>query len=65
MERGFKVYCEWCRDYHSTEDVHFLNVEEDIQGRDIMHFECGKPAAWNAETARFEATSSLVYAEWA
>ena len=63
MSKGFKVYCEWCSDWHSTEDVYFLNIEEDFGGRDVMHFECGKPSSWNEEESRYEGTSSLVYSE--
>ena len=34
------VVCTECSEEHDTETVKFLNVEEDIQGRDIMYFEC-------------------------
>ena len=57
----YKVYCEWCSEWHYTDDVEVLNVEEDIQGRDLLHFECGKPLAWDEETSRFKSTSSNVY----
>ncbi len=40
MNRNFIVVCTECSEEHSTEDVEFSNVEEDIQGRDIMHFIC-------------------------
>ena len=40
MNRKFIVVCTECSEEHSTESIKFLNVEEDIQGRDIMHFEC-------------------------
>lgn len=40
MERGFIVVCTECSEEHDTESVKFLNIEEDIQGRDIMYFEC-------------------------
>ena len=63
MSKGFKVYCEWCSNWHSTEDVEFLNIEEDFEGRDVMHFECGKPPSWNEEESRYEDTSSLVFSE--
>ena len=59
----FKVYCEWCQDWHYTDEVEFLNIEEDIQGRDVMHFECGKPPSWNEDISRYDGTSSLVYRE--
>jgi hypothetical protein len=59
----YKVYCEWCSDWHYTDEVEILNVEEDIQGRDVLHFECGKPASWNEDISRYDGTSSLVYRE--
>ena len=46
------VICCECSQEHSTTDVEFLNIEEDIQGRDIMHFVC---PVTNTET------KSLVY----
>ena len=36
----FVVFCSECCEEHSTKDVEFLNIEEDIQGRDIMHYIC-------------------------
>ena len=59
----FKVYCEWCNDWHYTDEVEFLNIEEDIQGRDVMYFECGQPPSWNEDISRYDGTSSLVYKE--
>ena len=56
MKRFYKVYCEHCSDWHSTDDVEFLNVEEDIQGRDVMYFMCVKPQSWNEETSRYESS---------
>ena len=63
IKSKFKVYCEWCQDWHYTDEVEFLNIEEDIQGRDVMHFECGKPPSWNEDISRYDGTSSLVYKE--
>lgn len=40
MNRKFIVVCTECSEEHSTESIKFLNVEEDIQGRDIMFFVC-------------------------
>ena len=54
MERGFIVICTECSEEHSTEDIEFSNVEEDIQGWDIMYFIC--------PITKMEARS-LVYAE--
>ncbi len=34
------VKCLKCGEYHSTKEVEFLNIEEDIQGRDLMTFMC-------------------------
>ena len=34
------VICTECSEEHDTSEVKFLNIEEDIQGRDIMYFEC-------------------------
>ena len=39
-EQQFVVYCPECGEKHSAREVEFLNVEEDIQGRDVMHFVC-------------------------
>ena len=39
-QRVMKVYCFECSDHHTTEEVKFLNIEEDFQGRDLMTFEC-------------------------
>ena len=54
MNRNFIVVCTECSEEHSTESLKFLNVEEDIQGRDIMFFVC--------PVTNLEARS-LVYAE--
>jgi hypothetical protein len=40
MERQFIVICKECSEEHITNEIEFLNIEEDIQGRDIMHFVC-------------------------
>lgn len=40
MNEQFVVICTECSDEHLTIDVEFLNVEEDIQGRDVMFFVC-------------------------
>jgi hypothetical protein len=36
----FGVFCQNCSGEHFTDEVEFTNVEEDMQGRDIMHFVC-------------------------
>lgn len=40
MNEKFTVMCSECADEHYTDEVQFLNVEEDIQGRDIGYFIC-------------------------
>ena len=40
MNEQFIVLCPECGEEHLTTDVEFLNVEEDIQGHDIMYFVC-------------------------
>ena len=62
-ESRYKVYCEWCQDWHYVDEVEVLNVEEDIQGRDVLHFECGQPPSWNEDISRYDGTSSNVYKE--
>lgn len=34
------VQCRECGERHNTEDVKFLDIEEDIQGYDVMTFVC-------------------------
>ena len=34
------VVCTKCSEEHDTSEVKFLNVEEDMEGRDIMYFTC-------------------------
>ena len=40
MNEQFVVICPECSDEHLTTEVQVLNVEEDIQGRDVLHFMC-------------------------
>ena len=47
------VICTECSEEHDTSEVKFLNIEEDMEGRDIMYFTC---PVTNTET------KSLVYA---
>jgi hypothetical protein len=46
------VQCRECGEDHGTENVQFVNVEEDIQGRDVFTFVCPKTGL---------TTASLVY----
>lgn len=34
------VRCTKCGQEHQVKDVEFLNIEEDIQGRDLMTYTC-------------------------
>lgn len=34
------VICSECSEEHLTNEVEFVNIEEDIQGRDLMYFVC-------------------------
>lgn len=46
------VLCDKCGGMHYPDNVEFVNIEEDFQGRDLMTFVC-------PETQ--ETTKSLVY----
>ena len=35
-----KVYCCQCKEWHDVDDVDFLDISEDLQGRDVMTFMC-------------------------
>jgi hypothetical protein len=58
-ESRYKVYCEWCQEWHYTDEVEVLNIEEDIQRRDVLHFKCRKPASWNEDVSGYDGTSSI------
>ena len=55
MNERFIVKCPECGQEHETEEVKFLNVEEDIQGRDVFYYVC---------PVTEKETKSLVYKEW-
>jgi hypothetical protein len=55
MNEQFIVKCPECGQEHNTEKVQFLNVEEDIQGRDIFYYVC---------PITQKETKSLVYKEY-
>ena len=40
MNEQFIVLCPECSSEHLTTEVEFLNIEEDIQGRDVMYYIC-------------------------
>ena len=35
-----KVYCTNCKEWYNEKEVKFLDIAEDIQGADVMTFEC-------------------------
>lgn len=34
------VVCPLCGEHHDTDEVAFVNIEEDFHGRDVMTFIC-------------------------
>ena len=40
MNRNFTVVCTECSEEHSVNNLEFCNVEENMQGQDIMYFKC-------------------------
>ena len=40
MNEQYIVICLECGEKHLTTKVEFLNIEEDIQGQDVMYFVC-------------------------
>ena len=54
MKQRFVVRCTQCGDRHTTDDVEFVNVESDIEGRDVCYFICPTTG---------EQTKSFVYME--
>ena len=55
MNERLVVKCPECGQEHETEEVKFLNVEEDIQGRDVFYYVC---------PVTEKETKSLVYKKW-
>ena len=51
--KSCSVFCKECGERHETEDVKFVDVSEDIQGRDLFKFVCPVTS---------ETTEGLVYA---
>jgi len=39
--KRIRVYCTSCRENKKEDDVEFLNICEDIEGRDLLTFKCG------------------------
>ena len=54
MQRNYFVICKECNLEHSTSDLKAVNIEEDIEGRDVFTFEC---------PVTNKVTSSLVFAD--
>jgi hypothetical protein len=46
-ERKVKVVCSVCKGWFNEEDVEFIQIEENMQGQDLLTFMCpvcNKPA---------------------
>jgi len=39
-ERPIRVYCDTCKEFIDEKRVKFINIEEGIQGEDILTFKC-------------------------
>jgi hypothetical protein len=39
-EPSCEVYCSKCKLWYGEEDIQFINIEEDISGRDVLTFVC-------------------------
>ena len=39
-ERIIQVYCSKCEEFKDENDTEFVNIEEDIQGADVLTFIC-------------------------
>ena len=40
FEKRIQVYCSECGEMKDEKDTEFLNIEEDIQGADVLTFTC-------------------------
>lgn len=40
MEKEMHVRCSECGECHGPDEVEFVNIEEDFQGRDLLTFVC-------------------------
>jgi hypothetical protein len=38
--RAIKVHCSTCDEWVDEKEVEFLNIEEDIEGKDLLTFVC-------------------------
>lgn len=41
-ERTIRVYCQGCKAWIDEKETKFRDISEDIQGADILKFECNK-----------------------
>jgi len=41
-KKVIKVNCSTCHEWINEKDVKFINIEEDIQGADVLTFKCPK-----------------------
>jgi len=39
-KRPIVVYCNTCREWYDEKKVEFINIEEGMQGEDILTFKC-------------------------
>ena len=42
LNRTNEVYCSKCKGWYTEREVQFINIEEDMEGRDVMTFRCPK-----------------------
>lgn len=40
FQKKITVLCSKCKERHDEQDVEFLNIEEDLWGRDVLTFKC-------------------------
>ena len=50
-ERPIVVYCYTCREWYYEKKVEFINIEEGIQGEDILTFKC--PVCSTVNSSKF------------
>jgi Zn finger protein HypA/HybF involved in hydrogenase expression len=41
-EPSCEVYCSQCGIWYEEDEIQFLNIEEDISGRDLLTFSCNR-----------------------
>jgi predicted RNA-binding Zn-ribbon protein involved in translation (DUF1610 family) len=40
FKKVIQVWCTTCKDYFDEKKVEFINIEEDLQGLDVLTFRC-------------------------